>query len=226
MFFKIPGTLVEKLQNEKMFPLIIFLSIVFVGSLIQITRVDFEGATNAFGTSVATRFSSYHLYALLLFLFLIFEIKIRIFQVAMLFISIFFYSFNLVKNYNNLKNDQQNIYIDAYNFKYANESTFYVVDKNQVKNIIDSGIMTLPNFKDFIHLKSIDEFSVKEKKIENEYTYLSTDRSFDANIAKIYLENNMSILVHFSNEGNNKSTIKLLSKFASKHQILKIEVLK
>ncbi len=225
-FLKLPGSFKEKLANLKMFPVLIFVSLAFVGLLIQFTRVDFEGANHSFGTSVAIRFSSYHLYSILLFLFFLLERSNRYLQISLLSIAIFFYGFNLVRNYDYLKNERERIYLDAFNFSHVNENTIYEVNKNQNKNIMESGIMILPNFDKLRNLKSVGEFKVMGKKQENEFTYLETDRSFDSTIAKIYLENSDFVLVSLTKASGNKSLLKVSTKFLDRHKIDKIEVLK
>ncbi|MEY2793277.1 MAG: hypothetical protein RJA76_1269 [Bacteroidota bacterium] len=224
-FFKIPGSLKEKFKDEKMFSVMIFISLLFVGALVQVTRVDSPSVNHAFGTSVAVRFSSYHLYFLMLFLFLLLETKNKLLNYSLLLISIFNYGFNLFKSYSYLLLDRQRVLLDAYNFKTSQENTIYELDKNVAKNMVESGVMNFPDFTNLNLLKPNKSYVISETKYDNEFTYLVSNQLFESNIAKIYLDNNTTVLVMVYKNYNHTSNIKLLTSFVRRHNFTKIEVL-
>jgi hypothetical protein len=121
--------------------------------------------------------------------------------------------------------DRQRVLLDAYNFKTSQENTIYELDKNVAKNMVESGVMNFPDFTNLNLLKPNKSYVISETKYDNEFTYLVSNQLFESNIAKIYLDNNTTVLVMVYKNYNHTSNIKLLTSFVRRHNFTKIEVL-
>ncbi len=228
-FLRIEGDFVQKIQNPKFFPNFLFLSVLFIGAFIQVGRTDNPAVDHAFNTSIAQRFSFYHLTFLLSsFLAIIQFEKFRSMKFSLLFLSfgLLFYSYNLLKTWNKLSIDKNRIYIDAFNYRFLNDNLTYGADESQVKRIVSSNLLYFPEFQDLKEMKIDKEIQVKNIIEDGQYTIMFFESKLENQIAMIQTKNNKKLLVPIIDVSSNSPSIKVSPNWLAKNQIDHIFLMK
>lgn len=172
-FFNIPGKLKDKFTSNQFFPIYVFLSIFSIGILIQLGRTDPQHPEIGIFTSIATRFSFYHLSIFCSIFIIIVEnlkLRVRFLPIFTLIFAILFYGFNLYKIWPNLKFDSKRVAIDYHNFFNSGENLFYGSDKNLVNRFINSKVLVAPDSKWINQLKRKGVFNVQKVEVDGTFT--------------------------------------------------------
>lgn len=227
-FFNIPGKLKDKFTSNQFFPIYVFLSIFSIGILIQLGRTDPQHPEIGIFTSVASRFSFYHL-SIFCSVFIIivenFKHKVRFLPILSLIFAISFYGYNLFKIWPNLKFDSKRVAIDYYNFFNSGENLSYSLDKSLANRIINSKVIATPDFKWINQLKRKRKFNVLKVEEDGIFTNLIGPSSLATPFLEIELVNQKRVFAPIQMIDSNLGKFRVSTDWLKNNRFKKIYLL-
>jgi len=224
-FWKIPGTVIEKINSPSFFSVFIFLALLGIGVMIQLGREDSPGVGHAFSTSIDARFSYYHLFFLISVILSIrtWPMVFQKFGSIVCFVfSCLLYGYRLPALVHVLDLDKNRILADAYNYQHFQENSNYEIGSAMALKIVRSNMLEFPDFKELVHKSHHMVVETYQMQQDPNFTYIRFKCPRLCRFAEIVTSQNKSFLVAVDIQTPVDAVIRIGSFWLENHTIKKI----